>query len=123
MANRWLTHVLVLAVLVPACSRYVALEPTLEPPPPPPVGLVSEATWVGEWPLTVPEAVLGCVPVGPAAMPAVTLTVGDVVYGVNGTARRTYPGIEPIWKPDPEIPGARVNIGPMIGKGLRICDR
>jgi hypothetical protein len=45
------------------------------------------------------------------------------VYGLNGLARQHLhlPGIYAIWRMDPDIPGGRVNIGPIIDRGLKLC--
>lgn len=78
---------------------------------------VTGTAWTdGPWPLTVPEGVLRC------RNMAVTFTAPDgTTYAVNGTARSKYPGLEPIWKPHPEVSGARMDIGPLLNKGLTLC--
>ena len=58
---------------------------------------------------------------------AVTFTAKGKTYAVNGIARghaksRGWHDVDQIWKKDPEIPGARVNIGPLISRGLALCD-
>ncbi|WP_394334220.1 DUF2511 domain-containing protein [Mycobacteroides abscessus] len=79
---------------------------------------VVEGTWAdGLWPLTVSEGTLECNNM------AVTFRTQDgATYAVNGTARSKHPGLEPIWKPSPEVPGARVNIGPLLNAGLKLCN-
>ena len=45
-------------------------------------------------------------------------------YAVNGTAIAHYPKlpeIDRIWAPDPKIPGAKINISPVIDRGLELC--
>lgn len=45
-------------------------------------------------------------------------------YAVNGTALTVEPDlpkIDAIWKNDPDVPGTRINIGPVIDKGLSLC--
>ena len=45
-------------------------------------------------------------------------------YAVNGTAMAHYPElprIDRIWAPDPKIPGAKINISPVIDRGLELC--
>ncbi|MDM2419343.1 DUF2511 domain-containing protein [Mycobacteroides abscessus] len=80
---------------------------------------VMDIAWTdGPWPLTVPEGVLRC------RNMAVTFTTLDgTTYAVNGTARTKYPGLEPIWKPHPEVSGARMDIGPLLNKGLTLCNK
>jgi len=43
-------------------------------------------------------------------------------YGLNGTAQTMgYPGIDPIWKPDPLGYGLKINIGALMDRGLELC--
>jgi hypothetical protein len=49
----------------------------------------------------------------------VTFNVEGTTYGINGDAHE-YPAIDPIWRPVPG--GERVNIGPMIDRGLKLCE-
>lgn len=75
----------------------------------------------GEWPLTVSEGVVRCE--GSGGIGAVIFrTPGGDDYGVNGTAlSRGAAKLEPIWKKDPDIPGARINISPVLDRGLKLC--
>ena len=62
-----------------------------------------------EWPLTVPDGILTCDP------PDGWFEVGDRSFAINGAAQNR-PGVEPleeIWLENPEVPGARINIGPL----------
>ena len=52
------------------------------------------------------------------------------IWPLNGTARShgvqwgAQPSIDPIWRADradPQIPGARINIGPLTTRALAIC--
>lgn len=88
-------------------------------PPDPHALYVIDVGWTdGPWPLTVPGGLLRC-----SGM-AVTFRAPDgTTYAVNGTARTKYPGLEPIWKPHPEVSGARMDIGPLLDKGLTLCDK
>lgn len=80
----------------------------------------------GEWPLTVKSGVLQCEEeiVSSFVVQRVTFTTPDgTVYAVNGHALDAgYPDIKPIWKKDPGSYGLRVNIGPLIDRGLRLCE-
>lgn len=91
-----------------------------------PAGYVSEATWAdGPWPLTVPEGTLLCAPYGVGgAQQSVTFVANRTMYAVNGTAKGTgqFEAIDSIWKDNPDIPGTKVNIGPMLEKGLSLCN-
>jgi hypothetical protein len=46
-----------------------------------------------------------------------------MVYAVNGIARQSgeCAEIDPIWVDDPDIPGAKMDIGPIIDRGLELC--
>jgi len=71
----------------------------------------------GEWPLTVSEGVVRC-----EGSAVIFRTPDGENYGVNGTAlSRGLPKIDPIWKKDPAVPGARINISPVLDRGLRLC--
>lgn len=91
-----------------------------------PAGYVSEKTWTdGPWPFTVPEGTLLCAPYGVGGnQQSVTFVANRTMYAVNGTAKSTgqFEEIEAIWKDNPEIPGTKVNIGPMLEKGLSLCN-
>lgn len=69
----------------------------------------------GEWPLTVDGGCLYCDRVG-----AVVFVHAGRTYGINGIAHR-YGDVEPIWEEHPQIEGARLNIGPLIQRGRRLC--
>jgi hypothetical protein len=75
----------------------------------------------GEWPLTVPEGTVRCD--GSGGIGAVTFqTPSGDVYGVNGTAlSQGLPRIDRIWRKNPDIPGTRINISPVLDKGLFLC--
>jgi hypothetical protein len=62
-----------------------------------------------EWPLTVDSGVLTCDP------PDVWIEVAGRSYAINGAAsnRDGVEELEQIWKVNPEIPGARINVGPL----------
>lgn len=45
-------------------------------------------------------------------------------YAVNGAAQTQYtelPDITPIWPPDPYVKGLKIDISPIIDKGLILC--
>jgi hypothetical protein len=78
-----------------------------------------------DWPLTIPEAKLIC-----EQPSAVYLEADSKHYGVNGFGKnyvsKEYPTtareLERIWRPHPDGITPRVNIGPLIDRGLAICD-
>ena len=86
---------------------------------------VSASDFGDKWPLTVSEGLLGCSPAG--RLQAVTFeTAAGIIYAVNGTAKSSgFPPIEEIWRPDPRPEfatfGLRVNIGPLLDLGLKLC--
>jgi hypothetical protein len=84
-------------------------------------GYVSEADFGADWPLTIPEATLRCVPAS-----AVILVTSKGTYAVNGlakgqAAKNGWKEIEEIWREHPTTPGLRVDIGPLIDLGLDLC--
>jgi len=104
-------------------------------------GFVSRETWSEStpWPLTVDQGRLLCIDRG-GNFKAVYLDVDGRLYGVNGWANTwadEYDAepIDPIWLvneermemmrelfPDEEITPTYISIGPLIDKGLRLCD-
>lgn len=89
--------------------------------------VVSADTWTnGPWPLTVDGGLLTCVQ--ESGGPAVFLATGDgAMWPLNGHASghaASYgaePDIMPIWRDNPDIPGTKVNIGPLIQHALSRC--
>lgn len=79
---------------------------------------LSRADFGKDWPFTVSSGVLTCDDPG-----AVTFTADGTTYAVNGTASGLDKGadVKAIWKKDPTLPGARINIGPIIDRGLKLC--
>lgn len=77
----------------------------------------------GAWPLTVDKGTVNCE--GTEGAGVVTFEAPDgTVYAVNGTAKTQQPDlpeIEEIWRKDPDVPGARINLSPVIDKGLELC--
>jgi hypothetical protein len=82
-----------------------------------PVGYVSRAELGDAWPLTVDDGVLAC------RDGSVTFTAGGNSYAVNGTAKTatSLPDIDAIWADDPSTPGLKINIAPLIERGLALC--
>lgn len=81
---------------------------------------------VNQWPLIVKSGLLQCEEEATSSFifQRVWLTAPDgTVYGVNGTAQEAgYPGIDPIWKNDPAGYGLKINISPLIDRGLKLCE-
>ena len=95
------------------------------PPRNGPAGYVSEETRSDRpWPFTVSEGTLLCAPYGVGGnQQSVTFVANRRMYAANGTAKGTdqFEDIDAIWKDNPDIPGTKVNIGPILDKGLSLC--
>jgi len=79
--------------------------------------LVSSSDYGAAWPLTVDSVVLRC------DGEAVTLEAEEKLYALNAEAQNKGLGIalKPIWTENPDVEGARMNIGVLIEQGLRVC--
>jgi Protein of unknown function (DUF2511) len=82
---------------------------------------VSRADFGDEWPLTVDSGVLSCESGGFVYF---TADADGTRYAVNGFAmtKGDAPRIDAIWANDPTGVGPRQNIGPLIDRGLALCD-
>lgn len=89
--------------------------------------LIAEADLGDEWPLSVPDGLLSCRPVeGGDDLGAIVFGTDDTAYAINGIARgraddEGWREIDEIWLDNPAIPGSKVDIGPLIDLGLRLC--
>ena len=89
---------------------------------------VSAATWTdGPWPFSVDRGELRCI-VGPAEDPGVFLVTDQgEMFALNPAAILmadrvgAMADLGPIWRNDPVILGAKVNVSPMILYGLTLC--
>jgi Protein of unknown function (DUF2511) len=89
-------------------------------------GFVSRAHFGKRWPLTVEAGVVSCEPLGAKThLGSVTFMDPDGKrYAVNGTATAHHPElpeIDEIWAPNPANPGARIDMSPVIYRGLELC--
>lgn len=92
---------------------------------------VTQREFGDRWPLTVPSATLRCL--GRAGTGAIVLDVARKgTYALNGTAKMMAKKDRPlrwkelddeIWKPNPEVKGLKVSIGPLIKGGLTLCKK
>ena len=88
---------------------------------------VSAATWTdGPWPFTVEDGELVCIE--PVDDPGVFLvTDKGEMFALNPAAIRmadrvgVIADLDPIWRDDRDILGAKVNVSPMILYGLTLC--
>lgn len=78
---------------------------------------VTQADYEERWPLTVDSGTLRC------EADAVTFTTGGVTYAINGLARgrNLWPDIDLVQRANPELPGTRMSVGPLIDDGLELC--
>ena len=87
----------------------------------------ARAVWITKhqygkrWPFTVNAGGLACVHYS-----SVIFTSRGITYAVNGTAKgeHRYANIEKIWRFNPAYPrsfGLRIDIGPIIDRGLKLC--
>jgi len=78
---------------------------------------VSATEFGDAWPLTVQSGRIACI-----APSAAVFIHNGTIYQLNGMASsRGYTSINPIWRDSPDIPGAKVNIGPLISAALALC--
>lgn len=75
------------------------------------------------WPFIAEEMHLLC-------MPGNAVVVSDpetgVMYPVNGIAsgkarQLALEPLEKVWRDNPELPGTKVSVGPVIERGLKLC--
>lgn len=80
---------------------------------------ISRADYGDDWPFLVDEVQLRC------AGFAVWVVHEGLNYPLNGPAQQRLSTGQPlhlIWASDPEIPGAKISIGPIIQEGLARCE-
>jgi hypothetical protein len=83
---------------------------------------ISAATWTGgTWPFTVAEGDLGCINQG--RMQIQTFTAGGITYSLNWAAKGTgrYPPVDAVWRADPKVPRAKVDIAEVMDKARSLC--
>lgn len=85
--------------------------------------LISADDFGAAWPFTVEEMHLSCMN-GNAVVVADAET--GVMYALNGVARNNASrlALEPldkVWRADPANQGAKVDLGPVIEQGLKLC--
>lgn len=92
---------------------------------------ISKGEMGKEWPLKVDAGVLDCTIVGRLSggdpIATVTFTAKGKTYAVNGIAKghakkHGWRDVDEIWKKDPVAPGLKINIGPLISRGLALCE-
>ena len=88
-------------------------------------GLITRDDLGNGWPLTVDFGALDCRTsvVDGITLQSVTFRVPNMQYALNGTANThtPFPEIEPIWADDPDAKGLKIDISPLIDRGLARC--
>ena len=91
---------------------------------------VKQSQFGDKWPFSVEAGRITCttIRVDTLTLQILTFTVGDKVYALNGAARgrATTSGwldIDSIWKDNPKKPGTKIDISPIMKKGLEACDK
>lgn len=82
---------------------------------------VTASDYGDEWPLTIGSGFVQCIPPNRV----VFVDVLGRRYPLNGTARSTISPLTPledIWAMNPELPGARILITPLLQLGLELCN-
>jgi uncharacterized protein DUF2511 len=94
--------------------------PTRTPKPTagPERGYIQRSDLGDKWPFTVESGTVRCL-----TGTRIVFVTGGLVYAVNGTARgsKQYLDVATIWKDNPEIAGAKMDVGPIIALGLSLC--
>ena len=105
----------------PGPTSAPATRPALRPAPDG-TARISRSEYGEAWPFTVAEGVLRGIALG-GPLVEVSFTANGVTYAVNGVARsnKKYHPLEDIWVKDPHLPIARINIGPIIDRGLKLA--
>lgn len=89
---------------------------------PRPKGEVTATDYGDAWPFTVDSGTIRCID------DSVVFVTSGTIYAVNGFARTRMEAEgwtditeSDIWAANPEIPGTKINIGPIIDDGLALC--
>jgi hypothetical protein len=89
-------------------------------------GFLLSTNFGDEWPLTVPYAVVHCEEISVAGRTLQVATLDDPegkTYAANGTAKDhgNYPAVDPIWAPNPDVSGLKIDITPIIDAAIERC--
>ena len=82
---------------------------------------ITKQEFGAKWPLTVDEGILACK--GRGGVGEVIFMANGKTYAVNGTAKsaKKYIPIDEIWADNPSVSGLKKDIGPIIERGLKLC--
>ena len=80
---------------------------------------ISRADLGDEWPFTVDSGVIACN--HPSS--AVVFFTNEKIYAVNGVAKgeKRYADVREILRDHPSVAGSKVDIGPILDRGLKLC--
>jgi len=89
---------------------------------------VSKDSFGASWPLLVDSGTLSCTVDPGTSSPMVTFIHPTGTYALNGGAntrakQKGWFPLNSIWRPNPDIPGTRVDIHALIAPGLKLCQR
>jgi hypothetical protein len=89
-------------------------------------GLLVSTTFGDKWPLKVPYVVAHCqgITVAGRHLQVATLDAPDgKTYAANGTAKDhgNYADIDPIWAPNPDVSGLKIDMDPVTEAALAQC--
>ena len=91
---------------------------------------VTEAEFGDKWPFTVSDGVIiyESLKLQSRTLAILTFKVGEKVYALNGIASGRaktagYLPIEEIWKQNPRNPRLKIDIGPIIERGLELAEK
>ncbi|MEO1819449.1 DUF2511 domain-containing protein [Pseudomonas sp.] len=105
-------------------------EPAANTPEPAPaakqqsITIIDQETFGAEWPFTQPEMHLACLQ--GSAVVVMDVNTG-AMYPVNGIASgkansMAMEPLESVWLDSTEFPGTKVSVGPVIERGLALCN-
>jgi hypothetical protein len=78
---------------------------------------VTASEFGDQWPLSVDSGRIDCIAPG-----AAIFIYDGTTYQLNGMAQsQGYARINPIWRNNPEIPGAKISISPLLKAALELC--
>lgn len=88
------------------------------------ITIIDQETFGAEWPFTQPEMHLACLQ--GSAVVVMDVNTG-AMYPVNGIAsgKAASMGMQPldqVWQDSTDIPGTKVSVGPVIERGLALCN-
>jgi hypothetical protein len=90
-------------------------------------GLLVSTTFGDKWPLKVPYVVAHCedITIAGRHLKVATVDAPDgKIYAANGTAKDhgNYLDIDPIWAPNPDVSGLKIDMSPVLDAALALCD-